>query len=159
MRRINGRMALFAGVGAGVIATGAQLIFWWIAGRPVIETLLRDARLTAAIALGPDVLPPPSTAQWDVLLAATVIHFALSVTYALLPAGLFGRMNGWLGALAGAAYGLAIYVVNLYGFTVLFPWFAVSRDGATLLAHLVFGLALVGGCRLFARRYMKGAGL
>lgn len=29
--------------------------------------------------------------------------------------------------LAGAPYGLALYVINLYGFTMLFPWFAVSR--------------------------------
>lgn len=101
MWRINWPRALFAGVWAGVIATGAQLVFWWMAGRPVLETLFRDARLTAAIAMGPDVLPPPSTAQWDVMLVATVIHFALSVTYALLPAGLYGRLNGWLGPLAG----------------------------------------------------------
>lgn len=158
MRRINWPMALFAGVWAGVIATGAQIMFWWMAGRPVLETLLRDARLTAAIAMGPEVLPPASTGQWDVMLVATVIHFTLSVTYALLPAGLYGRLNGWPGVLAGALYGLAIYGINLYGFTMIFPWFAVSRDAATLFAHLVFGVALTGGCRLFARRYMKGAG-
>ena len=103
--------------------------------------------------MGPEVLPPPSTAQLEVLLIATLIHFALSVTYALIPASLYDRMNAWLSPLAGALYGLVIYVINLHGFTALFPWFAVSRDGVTLLTHLVFGVALMGGCRLYARPY------
>ena len=38
---------------AGVIATGAQLALWWMAERPLLETLFRDARLTAAIVMGP----------------------------------------------------------------------------------------------------------
>ena len=38
----------------------------------------------------------------------------------------------------------------MYGFTVVFPWFALARDPATVFAHLVFGLALAalaGGLR------------
>lgn len=156
--RISLPMLLFAGIFAGVLATGAQLAFWWVTGRPVLETLFRDARLTAAIVMGPGVLPPPSTAEWKILLIATLIHFGLSVTYALIPAGLHGRMNIWLSPLAGALYGLAIYVINLYGFTVLFPWFVVSRDGITLLTHLVFGVALMRGCQFFARHYQSSGG-
>jgi len=156
--RISLPMLLFAGFWAGVIATGAQLALWWMAERPLLETLFRDARLTAAIVMGPAVLPPPSTAQLEVLLIATLIHFALSVTYALIPATLHDRMNAWLSPLAGALYGLAIYVINLYGFTALFPWFAISRDGATLLTHLVFGVALMEGCRFYARRYQNPGG-
>ena len=46
------------------------------------------------------------------------------------------RWNAWLLnnilitviIFAGAFYGLAIYVVNLYGFTLLFPWFAMTRE-------------------------------
>jgi len=94
----------------------------------------------------------------EVLLIATLIHFALSVTYALIPATLHDRMNAWLSPLAGALYGLVIYVINLYGFTALFPWFAASRDWATLLTHLVFGIALMEGCRFYARRYQNPGG-
>lgn len=149
--RIIPALVLVVGLGAGVIATAAQLSLWWLSEMPLLETLFRDARLTAALVMGTGVLPPPSTAQWDILLVATLIHFALSVIYALIPAYLASRLRTGPALLAGALYGLAIYVVNLYGFTLLFPWFVVARDWATLLAHLVFGIALAGGCRLFSK--------
>lgn len=149
--RIDPAMALITGVGAGILATVAQLVLWWLAEMPLGETLFRDARLTAALLMGQGVLPPPATARWDILLVATLIHFALSVAYALIPAALAGRWRAGPTLLAGALYGWFIYVVNLYGFTLLFPWFAVSRDWVTLVAHLVFGMALAGGCLLFAR--------
>ena len=66
-------------------------------------------------------------------------------------APLASRLRNGSALFAGALYGLAIYVVNLYGFTLLFPWFAVARDWVTLLTHLVFGVALAAGYRLFAR--------
>lgn len=150
--RIDPAMALVAGIGAGVIATLAQLALWWLADMPLPETLFRDARLTAALAMGTDVLPPPSTPQWDILLVATLIHFVLSVAYAMIPAHLASRLRTGPALFAGALYGLAIYVVNLYGFTLLFPWFAMTRDWVTLAAHLVFGVALAGGCRLFSAK-------
>ena len=154
--RIDPVMVLVAGLGAGVIATVAQLALWWLAEMPLPETLFRDARLTAALVMGAAVLPPPSTPRWDILLVATLIHFALSVAYALIPAHLAGRLHTGPALFAGALYGLAIYVVNLYGFTVLFPWFAVTRDWVTLVAHLIFGVALAGGCGLFASFFIGG---
>lgn len=151
--RIDLVMVIVVGVAAGVIATVAQFALWWLAGIPVAETLLRDARLTAALLMGPAVLPPPTTPQWDILLVATLIHFTLSIVYALIPAGMPGRLSIGPLLLIGTLYGLAIYGVNLYGFTLFFPWFVVARDWVTLLAHLVFGMALVGGCRLFQRTH------
>jgi hypothetical protein len=150
--RIDPAMALVVGSGAAVIATGAQLIFWWLAGMPVLETLFRDARLTAALTMGTSILPPPSTARWDILLVATLIHFSLSVAYAAMAAHFAGRLRAGPAFVAGAVYGLAIYAVNLYGFTMLFPWFSVARDWVTLGTHVVFGIALAGGYRLFSRR-------
>lgn len=147
--RIHPLMLLVVGLGAGVLATVAQMVLWWLAAIPVLETLFRDARLTAALVMGPGVLPPPSTAQWDILLVATLIHFALSIAYALVPALLVARLPAGPAVIAGALYGLAIYVVNLHGLTALFPWFSVARDWVTLLTHLIFGMALAGGCRLY----------
>lgn len=149
--RIDLGLALLVGIGAGVMATAAQLVMWWLAAMPVLETLFRDARLTAAMVLGSGVLPPPSTAQWDVLLVATLIHFALSFAYALLPSHLAKQLRTSSALWTGALYGLTIYVVNMYGFTLLFPWFAVVRDGITMATHIVFGVALVAGCRLLAK--------
>jgi len=143
-------LALLAGVAAGVIATAAQLALWWLAGMPLLETLFRDAGLTAAIVMGSRVLPPPATPQWEIMLLATLIHFALSVAYALIPAWYASRLRSGPALLAGAVYGLAIYAMNLYGFTAIFPWFAVARDWVTALTHVVFGMALAGACKLFA---------
>jgi hypothetical protein len=97
------------------------------------------------------VLPPPATGHCDILLVATLIHFALSISYALPPALLAGRLAARQAISAGALYGLGIYFVNLYGFTLTFPWFAVARDWVTLLTHLVFGMALTSGCWWFAQ--------
>jgi hypothetical protein len=150
--RITPALVLLVGLGAGTVATVAQLFLWWLSETPLLETLFRDARLTAALVMGPGVLPPPSTAQWDILLVATLIHFALSVVYALIPAYLSSRLRIGPTLLVGALYGLAIYVTNLYGFTLLFPWFTVARDWITLVAHLAFGVALVGGCQLMSKK-------
>lgn len=150
--RIDPAMALIVGIGAGVVATAAQLLLWWLAGMPVLETLFRDARLTAALIMGTSVLPPPSTAPWDVLLVATLIHFALSVGYAVIAAQVTGRLRTGAALLAGALYGMLIHVVNMYGLTMLFPWFAVARDWVTLATHVVFGVALAGGCRLLSKQ-------
>lgn len=154
-RRESGRigidlaMVLVSGLAAGVLATVAQLVLWWLAGIPLADSLFRDARLTAALVMGRAVLPPPTTPQWDILLVATLIHFTLSVAYAVIAAQLFRGLRTGPALLAGAFYGLSIYVVNLYGFTLLFPWFTQVRDWVTLAAHLVFGVVLVAGCRLF----------
>jgi len=153
--RITPLVLLMVGIGAGTLATVAQIALWRLAGMPVLETLFRDARLTAALLMGPAVLPPPVTAQWDILLVATLIHFVLSISYALLPALLAMRLPAGLAIVAGALYGLGIYVVNLYGFTLLFPWFSVARDWVTLLTHLIFGMGLTGGCWWFAQGDMN----
>lgn len=149
-RRIDPTMVLVAGLGAGVVATLAQWVLWWWAQMPLPETLFRDVRLTAALIMGTDVLPPPLTLRWDILLVAALIHFVLSVTYALIPAPWAGRLPAGPAFAVGALYGLAIYLVNLYGFTLLFPWFEVARDWVTLATHVVFGISLVGGYRMFS---------
>ena len=40
----------------------------------------------------------------------------------------------------GAAFGLAPYLINFYGMTALFPWFANARNWVSIFAHVMFGL-------------------
>ncbi len=56
--RIESRLivAALAGFVAGTLATAVQMLLWWLSATPVLESLLRDARLTAAIAMGRAVL-------------------------------------------------------------------------------------------------------
>ncbi len=64
--------AAAAGIVAGVVATVAQIILWWAFTDDLPSILYRDARLTAAIVMGPAVLPPPSTFDLAVMIVATV---------------------------------------------------------------------------------------
>jgi hypothetical protein len=75
-------VAAVAGVVAGSLATVVQMLIWRLSATPVLETLLRDAQLTAAIVMGRAVLTSVPAGRWDVLLIATFIHFSLSVVYA-----------------------------------------------------------------------------
>lgn len=139
------RRLLLVGLLAGSAATVVQLALWWLTGVPLIETIWRDTRLTAAIVMGQSVLLPPAIFRWDVLLVATLLHFALSFACAVIPAP-FSKFRYALPRLVlGAIYGLLIYAVNLFGFTLLFPWFEVARGWVTLVAHVVFGMVLIGG--------------
>lgn len=147
--------ALAAGLLAGVIATLVQMVLWWLADVPVLDTLLRDTRLTAAMTMGPALLASPSAWGWSELLLATLIHFMLSAGYGLL-------LGAWLdrtrpastpALLVGGLFGLVLYAINLYALTPFFPWFAVTRGWITALTHLAFGVTLAGGYLALRRRW------
>lgn len=141
------RRLLLAGIIAGTVATLAQLLLWWLAGVPLPDVLYRDTRLTAALLLPHGIIAldqlfqPPSLGMW---LAASVVHFALSVSYAAIFIYLARRLRIGGSRLlpAGMVFGLLLYGVNMYGVTLLVPWFFLVRDGITLAAHAVFGLSL-----------------
>lgn len=130
-----------AGIAAGVVATAAQMALWGMMSMPVIGMLLRDSRLAAAIVLGPGVLPPPASFDWLVMLVAGAVHVALSAAYGMMIASLPLRDRQAIAAAAGALFGLGLFAVNMYGFTLAFPWFAASRDWITAAAHIVFGVS------------------
>lgn len=136
---INWIAGALAGIVAGIIATVVQLILWWAASYPAIDMLLRDARLAAAIAMGRAVLPPPISFDWPIMLTASLLHGALSIAYGFLLAPLAAKLPARSAMAAGGMAGLLLYLVNMYGFTLLFPWFAASRDWITAAAHVSFG--------------------
>lgn len=146
MKSAFGRI-LVSGFLAGTVATAAQLLLWWISSVSLPEVLYRDTRLTAAIVMSHEVIRlerlfrPP---EWTVWLAATAIHFALSFAYAAIFHAIAGRLRvRGLGLPAlGLGFGLALYFINMHGFTFVMPWFALVRDGITIAAHAAFGLCL-----------------
>ena len=148
----DGRAAVWAGVAAGVGSALAQVLLWLAFTDAFPHALFRDARLTAAILLGQGVLPPPPTFDAVIMLISALIHFALSIVYGLALAWVLVRAAVGASLLIGALFGLALYAVNLYGFTVLFPWFAQVRDWITITAHLVFGVTAAGVYRWLERR-------
>lgn len=98
-------------------------------------------RMMGAIALGPSALPPPATFDAAIFTVGMLVHFGLSIVLAAIFAAALGSRNFSHGVavLLGAAFGLAVYIVNFYGFTAVFPWFEMARNWITILAHLVFG--------------------
>lgn len=147
MKYTHIRAILLGGLFAGTIATVAQLLLWWLLAVPLPDVLYRDTRLTAAILLSPALLAPENLFQTPDLLTlftATTIHFLLSIAYSwafFVFAQVLPPVAKWpLGA--GVGFGLLLYVINMYGFTALMPWFSLVRDGITVAAHAVFGLCL-----------------
>ena len=141
---VDPRAAVLAGVAAGVTATAAQLLLWSVFWDAMPGIFFRDARLAAAIVLGSEVLPPPATLDWPVLIVAAAVHFALSIIYAIILAVLVSGFDRAISLVIGALYGLALFAINMYGFTAVFPWFSMTRDWITLTAHPVFGVSAAG---------------
>lgn len=139
--RIDWKAAVWAGVVAGIVFMMLEMILVATIGG---GSPWGPPRMIGAMLLGPDVLPPPATFDLGVFLVAMVIHFILSIILAVPLAWAISRWRLSLAASigAGAGFGLIIYLVNFYGFTALFPWFAGARTPITLVAHVVFGLVL-----------------
>ena len=135
-------LIILAAIVAGTLSTLAQLLLWIAVGEDAWTLLLRDARLTAMLALGEPAASPSVGFNARIMLTATGIHFALSIIYAALLLPVAKRLALIPSLLAGAGFGALLYFVNLYGFTSIFPWFTQARGGITLAVHLVFGLAV-----------------
>ncbi|MCA7952824.1 sodium:proline symporter [Burkholderia seminalis] len=140
MKQISLVPMLWAAFGAAVGSTVIELLLWAIAGDDAVRNLLRDARLTAAIVTGRGVLGSSGGFDPLVMGVATLVHAALSLVYAAVLARLVHGLSRRATLLAGGAFGLVLYGVNLYAFTAIFPWFIPVRGAITLIAHLVFGI-------------------
>ena len=135
-------------------AAGAVFLVLMLAMAPLMgASPWAPTRLIAAITMGREALSPPDTFDSGAVSAAIIIHFALSVVYAVVFAFIAKGRSLASDTLLGAAFGLALYVVNFYGFTFLFPWFAEARHWVTITAHLAFGAALGASYAWAARRY------
>ena len=102
------------------------------------------------LSTGSILLCGPEHSAWffqlpdGVVAVGVLVHMALSLVYALLLAFIIHRWGLIVGILGGALFGLAIYVINYYTFTYLFPWFFPLRSWLVLATHVFFG-ATAGG--------------
>lgn len=135
------RSGIIAGLVAGLVFLIVEMILVPTVGG---GALWAPPRMMAAIALGEGVLPPPATFDAGTIFVGMLVHFALSavlgVIFALVMRGVASSRG--LVLAAGLVFGLAVYVVNFYGLTALFPWFAMARNAISIFAHAVFGLVL-----------------
>lgn len=136
---ISWSAAAEAGLMGGVVYLVLELILIPLFIGGTVWTVLR---MIAAIVLGTDVLPPPDTFDFAIILTGAVVHLLLATLYGLIIAAMINGTHPGVAVLAGTMLGLALYIVNFYVLTSVFPWFASSRTWVTVLGHLVFGFVV-----------------
>ena len=131
-------------LGAGVIASvvfqllEAVLIPLDGGGRP-----WGPARMIAAMLMGPTALFRPPTFDVEIMAVALVVDLTLAIAYTAVLSVLIRRWSLGRAILVGAVFGAALYLVNFYGFTTVFPWFVVGRSRVTLFTHIAFSVTAV----------------
>ena len=99
--------------------------------------------MIAAIGMGPaGVLPPPATFNIGVAAVAMLIHVLMSIVLGSILATVLLAFRSNLAWIIGLIFGVALYYINFYGFTAIFPWFAEARGWIGFVSHAVFGLVL-----------------
>lgn len=99
-------------------------------------------RMIAAIVMGEGVLPPPASFDLLVMMAAMAVHFMLSIVIGIGFAFIAKRFGWVIAVVVGALVGLALYAINFYGMTAIFPWFAMARNMISIVSHIAFGMVL-----------------
>lgn len=141
VRPLNWQAALWAGIAAGIVFMMLEMLLVHFF-QPM--SMWAPPRMIAAMLMGQEVLPPPDTFDGIILMVAMMIHFPLSVLFAFILAWIVSQWELGLTSaiIVGIVFGLVIYVVNFYGLTSLFPWFADARGWIAIFAHAMFGLVL-----------------
>ncbi|MGX6566018.1 hypothetical protein [Cupriavidus necator] len=151
------RAAATAGFTAGVVFLVIELGALWLMG----ESPWGPPRMIAAIVLGRDVLSQ-AISGLDVLVAALVVHFALSIVFGLILGVIMAPFSFdssfGMASLVGAVFGVAVYLIDFYGMTRVFPWFAEARGGLSFVAHVVFGLVAGDAYRKLERKEARTSG-
>ena len=144
---------LSAAIAAGLIA-GTIMMLLQLAMYPLFfdRSAWFHPRLIAAIPLGQDVLPNVSSGpDAGVAFAALLAHYVLSVIYAVIASVVLDRVRFWSAVTLGAVGGFALYLINYYGFTNVFEWFAASRDWVTTFTHISFGVGTAAAYKALER--------
>lgn len=135
-RFIDWKAALLAGLIAGALFMMVEMFMVTVFEG---QSPWAPPRMIAAMVLGKDVLMPP-TFDVGILMTAMMIHFPLSLVYALVLSVLLRRANQFTGLMVGAGFGLAVYLINFYPIaSALFPWFEMARGWVSIVAHVMFG--------------------
>lgn len=140
-RALNWKAAVVAGLVAGLVFMMLEMALVGTIGG---KSPWGPPRMIAAMAMGKEVLPPPGTFDFGIVMVAMMIHFALSVILGIILGWAIShwRMNLLTAIIVGTIFGLVVYFVDFYIMTGIFPWFAMARGGISIFAHAVFGLVL-----------------
>lgn len=145
---LDWKAAIGSGIIAGIVFMMVEMIMLplFLGGSP-----WGPPRMMAAMVLGSGVLPPPATFDLGILMMAMMVHFPLSIIYAIGFGWILGGIKKLPLIAVGAAFGLAIYLVNFYIFTEVWPWFEMARNWVSIFAHIVFGVVLAWSYKAIAQ--------
>lgn len=135
------RVALVAGICAGAVFLLVNIVSLALTAHLGDWSVLR---YMASILLGDRVLPPPTDFDASIVLVGLLVNFALAIFYAFVLAFIIHRWGLAVGVIGGAFFGAAIYLINLYTFTLWYPWFFALNGIAFFLSHVIYG-AVAGG--------------
>jgi hypothetical protein len=132
--------AVVAGLVAGAALMTLELL--WAAVSTGAD-MWRTTHEIAAIVLGPDTARS-SSFSWSVVTTALVSHYVLGIAFGVLLAIIIApfRLDSSLRAAAaiGALFGAVLYLLNFYGMSAVFDWFAEMRSLTAFAAHVLFGV-------------------
>lgn len=141
-RTIDWKAGIVSGLVAGIVFMMVEMM---LVGLVQGESPWAPPRMMAAMLLNKSVLPPPADFSMLAMGVAMMIHLPLSIVYALVIGRLVQRLDMTSAVLAGAAFGLAIYLVNFYLIApLLFPWFTMARNWISIVTHVLFGMVAAG---------------
>jgi hypothetical protein len=137
---VDWQAAAWAGVASGV----GHLVTTMLLSAVVLNNPWVYVRFMAALPLGESVLPPPATPTVGLVLVGLLVHMVLSIGFALLIATVIHRWGLLVGIVGGGILGIAIYVINFFALSLIFPWVYPFRSWIILAGHIAFGM-LAGG--------------
>ena len=135
------RLTVVAGICAGAVFLLANTLYLTLGAHLGAWVVLR---YMASIVLGNKVLPPPAGFDAGIVLVGLLVNFALAIFYALILAIIIHRWGLLVGIIGGGLFGAALYLINLYTFTLLYSWFFALNSVPFLISHVLFG-AVAGG--------------
>lgn len=135
------RLAVVAGICAGIAFLLVNIFFFTPGAHLGAWTIVR---YLASIVLGERTLDPRAPVDAGTIVVGLVVTFALAILYAVILTFIIHRWGLLVGIIGGALFGAALYLINLYTFTLFFPWFFALNSAAFLVSFVVFG-AVAGG--------------
>lgn len=137
-KNVAWRAIPIAGLAAGAVFLLTNLLLMPLALKVNGVLVLR---YVASLILGEKALMDGGA---GVLILGIVVHFVLSIVFTLVISIVVHRWGLRVGVFGGALLGLALYGINLFTFTRLFPWFFALNGPILLISHVLFG-AVAGG--------------
>jgi uncharacterized membrane protein YagU involved in acid resistance len=146
-----------AGLVAGALSITVEMALVEACGR---GNIWDPVRLSASITLGNRAVANTTPFTFDILFIGIMMHAVLSILYAVVLGMLIRKLKPAPATMAGAGFGLLIYLFHFYGLAAVYPWVASWRNWIVVVTHLVFGMSAAWiYVHLHMRQLMRDAGL